>query len=69
MGLFSSREDVVKKLDENLSNYDQEIIYKKALKGILESSQISNEAKYDGIVVLHHDLQEIKEELRKLNEK
>lgn len=69
MGLFSSREDKIKKINQQLSEFDEEMIYKNALKGIIEGSQNLNEAKYDGIVVLHHDLQEIKKELQKLNEK
>lgn len=69
MGLFSSREDDLKKLDDQLSQIDEEMIYKKALKGMLEASDKLHEAKYDGVIVLHHDLQEIKKELQKLNKK
>lgn len=69
MGLFSSREDDLKKLDDQLSQIDEEMIYKKALKGMLEASDQIHEAKYDGVIVLHHDLQEIKKELQKLNKK
>ena len=31
MGLFSSREDQIKKLDEKLSNFDDELAYKKII--------------------------------------
>ena len=69
MGLFSSREDKIKKLDEELSNFDTELIYKKALKSIYDGVQSTTDAQFDEFVVLHHDLQEIKEELKKMNQK
>ncbi|HJA26899.1 MAG TPA: hypothetical protein H9720_00840 [Candidatus Limosilactobacillus intestinigallinarum] len=69
MGLFSSREDKIKKLDEELSNFDTELIYKKALKSIYDGAQSTTDAQFDEFVVLHHDLQEIKEELKKMNQK
>lgn len=69
MGLFSSREDKIKKLDEELSNFDTELIYKKALKSIYDRAQSTTDAQFDEFVVLHHDLQEIKEELKKMNQK
>lgn len=69
MGLFSSREDKIKKLDEELSNFDTELIYKKALKSIYDGAQSTTDVQFDEFVVLHHDLQEIKEELKKMNQK
>lgn len=69
MGLFSSREDKIKKLDEQLKEFDIELIYKKALKSIYDGAQSTPDAQFDEFVVLHHDLQEIKQKLQKLNEK
>lgn len=63
MGLFSSREDKIKKLDEELNDFDEELLYKKALKSIYEGAEMSTDAQFDEFLVLHHDLQEIKKAL------
>lgn len=63
MGLFTSREDKIKKLDEQLSEFDEELLYKKALKSIYDGAQSSPDAHFDEFLVLHHDLQEIKKAL------
>lgn len=60
MGLFSSREDKIKKLDEELNDFDEELLYKKALKSIYDGAQSSPDTQFDEFLVLHHDLQEIK---------
>lgn len=60
MGLFSSREDKIKKLNDELSNFDEELLYKEALKSIYEGAKMSTDAQFDEFLVLHHDLQEIK---------
>ena len=60
MGLFSSREDKIKKLNDELSNFDEELLYKEALKSIYEGAKMSTAAQFDEFLVLHHDLQEIK---------
>ena len=62
MGLFSSREDKIKKLDEQLANFDEEYTYKKLLNWI-EQNADSSSTDFDKLAVayvLHHDLQEIK---------
>ncbi|WP_347981204.1 hypothetical protein [Limosilactobacillus portuensis] len=73
MGLFSSREDQIKKLDEKLSNFDDELAYKKIISKIQDSVDSGNIIGTDPSLVsayiIHHDLQEIKKELQKLNEK
>ncbi|WP_278930658.1 hypothetical protein [Limosilactobacillus oris] len=60
MGLFSS-------LDDKLAKFDEEELYKKALLSAFRGAETSDSANTD--IILHHDLQEIKEELRKLNQK
>lgn len=72
MGLFSSREDQIKKLDEKLSNFDDELACKKIISKIQDSVDSGNIIGTDpsfSAYIIHHDLQEIKEELHKLNEK
>ena len=68
MGLLSSREDKIKKLDEELSNFDTELIYKKALKSIYDGAQSTTDAQFDEFVVLHHDLQEQNDHLKNIEE-
>lgn len=63
MGLFSSREDKIKKINEQLANFDEELLYKEALKSIYEGAKMSTDAQFDEFLVLHHDLQEIKKAL------
>ena len=41
MGLLSSRKEKIKKLDDDLSDFDSELLYKKALKSLQESSKVS----------------------------
>ena len=62
MGLFSSREDKIKKLDEQLKNFDDEYMYKKLLNW-LEQNADNSSTDFDQLAIayiLHHDLQEIK---------
>lgn len=71
MGLFSSHDDM-EKLNGKLSGIDEEKLYKKALAALeVQGSEIFNQLDSTEIsaIVLHHDLQEIKQELQKLNEK
>lgn len=63
MGLFASKEDKIKKLNEELAGFDTELLYKKALKSIYEGAEMSTDAQFDEFLVLHHDLQEIKKAL------
>lgn len=60
MGLFSSREDTLKKLDEQLANIDDDITYKKALLRLTNMANENQNTEAMSVVVLHHDLQEIK---------
>lgn len=70
MGLFSSREDDIKKINQQLSEFDEEMLYKKTLKAMYDNAKSNSEiTSLDSALIIHHDLQEIKEELRKLNEK
>lgn len=73
MGLFSSRKDDIKKLDEKLSNFDEELAYKKIISTIQDSIDGGDIFGVDsglvGAYLIHHDLREIKKELHKLNEK
>lgn len=71
MGLFSSREDKIKKLDEQLNDFDDEYVYKRLLNWLEQNADVSSTDFYNMAIgyILHHDLQEIKEELHKLNEK
>lgn len=69
MGLFASRDDKIKKLDKELGDFDEELLYKKALKAIYDGAQLTPDAHFNEFLVLHHDLQEIKEELKKMNQK
>ncbi|WP_311403678.1 hypothetical protein [Limosilactobacillus vaginalis] len=69
MGLFSSREDSIAKLNDKLSGIDSELTYKKALLRLSNMSNENQTVEAMSTVVLHRDLQEIKEELHKLNEK
>lgn len=66
MGLFSSREDKIKKLNDELNGFDEELLYKKALKHIYEGSKLATEAHFDEFLVLHHDLQEQNENLKNI---
>lgn len=70
MGLFSSREDKIKKINQQLSEFDEEMLYKKTLKAMYDNAESNSEiTSLDPALIIHHDLQEIKEELHKLNEK
>lgn len=70
MGLFSSREDDIKKINQQLSEFDKEMLYKKTLKAMYDNAESNSEiTSLDSALIIHHDLQEIKEELHKLNEK
>lgn len=60
MGLFNSRDDDIKKLNEELNNFDEELLYKKALKSVYEGAKFATDAHFNEFLVLHHDLQEIK---------
>ena len=69
MSLFGSNEA---KLDKKLEALDEALLYKKSLAA-LETQAKEN---FSGVnnaglaaIVLHHDLQEIKEELKKMNQK
>lgn len=66
MGLFSSREDKIKRLDEEINDFDGELLYKKALKHVYEGSKLATEAHFDEFLVLHHDLQEQNERLKNI---
>lgn len=70
MGLFSSREDKIKKLDEDLKNFDDEYTYKKLLDW-LERNADSNSSDFDNLAIgyiLHHDLQEQNKHLESIEE-
>lgn len=69
MGLFSSREDKIKKLDEKISSFDDELIYKRALSALKFNAEDATDVRSAEAYILHHDLQEIKEELKKMNQK
>ena len=64
MGLLSSRKEKIKKLDDDLSDFDSELLYKKALKSVYERAKSTN-AQFAEFLVLHHDLQEIKKAIEK----
>lgn len=70
MGLFSSREDKINKINQQLSEFDEEMLYKKTLKSMYDNAESNPElTSLDPALIIHHDLQEIREELHKLNEK
>ena len=70
MGLFSSDEDKIRKIDKQLSDVNKELLYKKTLKSMYDNAESNSElTSLDAALILHHDLQEIKEELKKLNQK
>lgn len=70
MGLFRSREDKIKKIDQQLSEFDEELLYKKTLKSMYDNAELNSEiTNLDPALIIHHDLQEIKKEIQKLNEK
>lgn len=64
MGLFSSREDKIKKIEDELANFDDELTYKKVLLQIQNAIDGGNFNGTDPSLVaaylIHHDLQEIK---------
>lgn len=68
MGLFSSREDKIKKLDEELNDFDEELLYKKALKHVYDGAKLATEAHFDEFLILHHDLQEQNKHLESIEE-
>lgn len=68
MGLFSSRDDQIKKLDEQLKDFDDEYMYKKLLNW-LEQNADNSSTDFDQLAIayiLHHDLQEIKKAIENL---
>lgn len=70
MGLFSSDEDKIRKIDKQLSDVNKELLYKKTLKSMYDNAELNSElTSLDAALILHHDLQEIKEELKKMNQK
>lgn len=70
MGLFSSDEDKIRKIDKQLSDVNKELLYKKTLKSMYDNAESNSElTSLDAALILHHDLQEIKKELKKLNQK
>ena len=70
MGLFSSDEDKIRKIDKQLSDVNKELLYKKTLKSMYDNAESNSEiTSLDAALILHHDLQEIKEELKKMNQK
>ena len=70
MGLFSSDEDKIRKIDKQLSDVNNELLYKKTLKSMYDNAESNSElTSLDAALILHHDLQEIKEELKKMNQK
>ncbi|EEJ39800.1 hypothetical protein [Limosilactobacillus vaginalis] len=70
MGLFSSDEDKIRKIDKQLSDVNKELLYKKTLKSMYDNTESNSElTSLDAALILHHDLQEIKEELKKMNQK
>lgn len=64
MGLFSSREASIKKLNDKLTNFDDELTYKKILSQIQDAIEGGNFTGTNPSLVaaylIHHDLQEIK---------
>ncbi|HJF86164.1 MAG TPA: hypothetical protein K8V88_01885 [Companilactobacillus farciminis] len=70
MGLFSSDEDKIRKIDKQLSDVNKELLYKKTLKSMYDNAESNSElTSLDAALILHHDLQGIKEELKKMNQK
>ena len=70
MGLFASREDKIKKLDEQLANFDEEYTYKKLLNWI-EQNADSSSTDFDKLAVayvLHHDISENTKKLDELKQ-
>lgn len=68
MGLFSSREDNIKKLDEKLADFDDEYMYKKLLNW-LEQNADSSSTDFDKLAIayiLHHDIVENTKKLEEL---
>lgn len=73
MGLFASRDDKVKKYDQKLADYDEELAYKKILSDIEEAigdgalNQV--DPSLTAAFLIHHDLKEQNKRLEnKLNE-
>lgn len=72
MGLFASRDDKIKKYNDKIANYDQELSYKRILSdieesignGVLNQTDTSLTAAY----LIHCDLEKLTDELHQLNE-
>lgn len=64
MGLLPSRKEKAKKLDDELNDFDSELLYKRALKSVYDGAKSTN-AQFAEFLVLHHDLQEIKKAIEK----